>query len=533
MSNKMNTEPAQKKVRSRFALKHGAYSIAFVAVAIAVFIVINILATALVQRFPLNIDLTEGGDYSVSEKNIEYIKGITRPVTITVCATEGDYATYMAQYASYYYNATDSTNGKYYTQAMTLLDEYTKYNSNIQVVYADPQSPEFSDIKARVGSSANLTYGSILIESSFELDGQPVSRSKVLSFADLYDVSDSTGGYAAYYGTGYELTGSKVESAVTSAIYSVTSDKTTEVAYITAHMNGAALDALNSTLADNNYNVTAIDNLIGYDIDESVEVLMIAAPSSDYSGAELEKLDAFLDNGGQRGKTLVFFGSADSPDLPNLYAFLAEWGISCMPGSVYETEANNIYQTNYIYGMTSKKSDYTSSTDSLGRLYLCGGNIPMSVRFESQGNRTTTEVMATSDTVVVRPLGAGEDWTPDNSAKQALSSVIVSQDMVYGSNHEELKSYLLAFSSVDFVSDDWLNFTGTVGNMELTLGVFNQLSGRNADEVTFTNKTISVESFSDQVTVLASNIVKIIFVGIVPVAVLVIGIVIWSRRKNR
>ena len=252
MSNKMNTEPAQKKVRSRFALKHGAYSIAFVAVAIAVFIVINILATALVQRFPLNIDLTEGGDYSVSEKNIEYIKGITRPVTITVCATEGDYATYMAQYASYYYNATDSTNGKYYTQAMTLLDEYTKYNSNIQVVYADPQSPEFSDIKARVGSSANLTYGSILIESSFELDGQPVSRSKVLSFADLYDVSDSTGGYAAYYGTGYELTGSKVESAVTSAIYSVTSDKTTEVAYITAHMNGAALDALNSTLADNN-----------------------------------------------------------------------------------------------------------------------------------------------------------------------------------------------------------------------------------------------------------------------------------------
>ena len=157
----------------------------------------------------------------------------------------------------------------------------------------------------------------------------------------------------------------------------------------------------------------------------------------------------------------------------------------------------------------------------------------MSVRFESQGNRTTTEVMATSDTVVVRPLGASEDWTPDNSAKQALSSVIVSQDMVYGSNHEELKSYLLAFSSVDFVSDDWLNFTGTVGNMELTLGVFNQLSGRNADEVTFTNKTISVESFSDQVTVLASNIVKIIFVGIVPVAVLVIGIVIWSRRKNR
>ncbi|MGI6269305.1 MAG: Gldg family protein [Candidatus Howiella sp.] len=533
MSKKKSTEPVQKKLRSKFALKHGAYSIAFIAVAVAVFVVVNILATALVQRFPLNIDLTAGGDYSVSEKNIEYIKGVTRPVTITVCATEGDYATYMAQYASYYYSATDSTDGKYYTQAMTLLDEYTKYNSNIQVVYADPQSPEFSDIKARVGSSASLTYGSILVESSFELNGETVSRSKVLSFSDLYDVTDSTGGYAAYYGSGYELTGSKVESAVTSAIYSVTSDKTTEVAYITAHMSSSALDGLNTTLADNNYNVTAIDNLIGYEIDESVEVLMIASPTSDYSGAELEKLDAFLDNGGQRGKTLVFFGSSDSPDLPNLYAFLAEWGINCTPGSVYETETNNIYQTNYIYGMTSKKSDYTASTDSLSRIYLCGGNIPMSVGFESQGNRTTTEVMATSDTVTVRPLGAGEDWVPDNAAKQTLSSVIVSQDMVYGSNHEELKSHVLAFSSVDFVSDDWLSFTGTVGNMEMAIGVFNQLSGRDADSVTFTNKTISVESFSDQVTVLASNIIKILFVGIVPIAVIVVGIVIWSRRKNR
>ena len=157
----------------------------------------------------------------------------------------------------------------------------------------------------------------------------------------------------------------------------------------------------------------------------------------------------------------------------------------------------------------------------------------MSVGFESQGNRTTTEVMATSDTVTVRPLGAGEDWVPDNAAKQTLSSVIVSQDMVYGSNHEELKSYVLAFSSVDFVSDDWLSFTGTVGNMEMAIGVFNQLSGRDADSVTFTNKTISVESFSDQVTVLASNIIKILFVGIVPIAVIVVGIVIWSRRKNR
>lgn len=522
-----------KKISSAFALRHGTYAIVFTAIIVAAFIIVNILATALTQRFPLNIDLTANNDFSVSSKNIEYIQSVSRPVTITVCSTEGNYATYMATYASNYYNASDSTGGKYYAQTMTLLDEYTKHNSNIKVVYADPQSPEFADIQARVGASAALSYGSLLVESTFDLDGEEIYRSKVLSFDNLYTVEDTTGGYAAYLGQGYAVSGSNVESAVTSAIYSVTSDKTTEVGYVSARMESGVLDNLNSYLSDNNYNVTAIDNLLTFDINSSIEILVIAAPTADYSADELSKLDAFLDNDGNRGKTLVFFGSANSPELPNLYAFLSEWGIDYSTGTVYETNSANYLQTPATIGMQNKNSDYTAAVNNINRMYIATGNLPMRIGFESQGNRTTTELIATSDTVVRRPAGADESWSADNEIKTQYSGAVLSCDKLYNENRTEKNSYVLAFSSADFISSNWSQYTGTVGNMEILLSTLNNLSGRDADEITFTTKTIEVSSFSDQVTALDANIILTIFVGIIPIGLVAAGIIIWIRRRNR
>lgn len=523
-----------KKIKSKYAFKHGAYAVVFTAIVIVAVIVLNILATALTERFPLTLDITADKDYSVSAENIDYIKGVERPVTITVCATEGNYASYMTQYASYYYMCEDETEGKYYTQALTLLDEYTKYNPNIEVVYSDPQSPEFADIQQRVGSSASLGVGSFLIESTFELDGQEIYRSKVLDFDDLYEVTDSTGGYASYYGYGYVISGSKVESAVTSAIYSVTSDKTTEVAYISGNMEDGAMDALLATFKDNNYNVTAINNLIGTEIDDKIEVVVIAGPKSDFSAEELAKLDAFLDNNGNRGKSLLFFASATSPDLPNLYAFLSEWGIEVSRGTLYETNANNYVQSPGIIGLQNKATDFTTSVNELNRMYISGNNLPLRIGYESQGNRVTTELMGSSETCVVRPAGAEDDWEPKDEKVGAYSTAVLSTDTLYTSEgFSEVKSYVAVFSSVDMISDYWTQFTGSVGNMELVMSLSNTLSGRDSDTVTFTKKTITVESFADQVTASAVMTIYAIFVIVVPVALIVLGVVIFIRRKNR
>ncbi|MBQ3166248.1 MAG: hypothetical protein IJC01_02815, partial [Clostridia bacterium] len=42
---------------------------------------------------------------------------------------------------------------------------------------------------------------------------------------------------------------------------------------------------------------------------------------------QLKKLDAFLDNDGQKGRSLLYFASASQPAMPAMEAFLSEWGI--------------------------------------------------------------------------------------------------------------------------------------------------------------------------------------------------------------
>ena len=520
------------KIKSIFALRHGAFAIVFTIIVIAIFAIVNVLATALTSRFPLNIDLTAQGDFTISQDNIEYIKSVSRPVTLTVCANEKDYASYMNTYLQTTYSGTDTSGGKYFAQTLTLLSEYAKHNSNINVVFADPQSPSFADVQKRVSASAALA-GAILVESTFELEGKEVYHNKILNFNNLYELEDPTNGGAAYYG-GYIIGKSNVESAITSAIYSVTSDKTTEVAFISARMPQGLLAELAGTLSDNNFHVSEIDNLMAKEIAPETEVLIIGAPDSDYSQAELAKIDAFLDNNGERGKTLLFFASSTSPYLTNLYAFLSEWGINIESGSVNETEpGNHMPNKPGTIGLLNRKTAYTEAVNDLSRMYMCSDNVPMMIGFKSQGNRETTELIATGPSAVIRPDGAPEDWNASAADKHQFSAAVLSTDLIFGDNYSEKKSHILAFSSVNFVGYEWAQYEGSVGNMELVLDTVNSICGRNSEDIKFTARTITNKSFADKVTASSSFVMIFIFVAIIPISLIFIGIIVFIRRKNR
>lgn len=525
----MNRENKAKKT----AFMHGTYAIIVTVLVIIGAIIVNILATALAARFPLNIDLTADKTYSISQKNADYIKNVTKPVTITVCAAEDDYASASglhAQYAKTYYNTVDST-GMYFGQTITLLQEYTKYNSNITLKFADPQLPSFSDVQQRFSDQA-ISYGDILVESSFDINGQTISRNRVLGFQDIYEQYDASGYASMGYGT-YSISGSNLEESLTSAIYAVTSEKTTQVSLLTGHSNASDVSGLQATMEKNNYAFSTLDNLLIQDIPAETDLLIITAPTSDFSGDELSKIDAFLANDNQRGKGLLFFAGASSPDLPNLYDFLAEWGIKVSSGTLYETNENNYIGTPTTIGLQNSASDYTASANEASNVvYVADSCLPMEIGFTSQGNRTTTELMATSDTVVVRPAGVGDEWSPSGKGGKAYSAGIVSKDMIYGDNMAELSSYVVAFSSTNLIDPTW-DYYSAINNSELILSAVNSIVGRDADSITITSKIINNVSYYDRVTGLTRTIMTTIFAIVLPVAVIATGIIVWVRRKNR
>lgn len=91
----------------------------------------------------------------------------------------------------------------------------------------------------------------------------------------------------------------------------------------------------------------------------------------DYSEDELKKIDRFLDNNGKFGKNVMYVADTSQPEsLPNLDAFLAEWGIKVNPGAVYETDSSKVFNYQRYFVITDYAEDTYSESSNLQIVWL-------------------------------------------------------------------------------------------------------------------------------------------------------------------
>ena len=512
-----------KKLKNQALLRKGSFSIAITAAVLAGIILFNVLVGALSNRFVLEFDMSAQKENSMSEENIDYIKGLKTEIEITVCATPDDYVGgYMNYYAEKLYSVSEDATD-YYKQTVTLLDKYSAYNNKITLRYVDTQDSEFTEISSKY-SNESLTYGDIIVSCTED------ERYKIVGFEDIYELNEDTT-YASYGYTTNTVAGNNIETAVTSAIAYVTSDKIKNVALLTGHSKQDYTSDYQTLLKDNNYEITVIsDSMIG-SISKEYDAVIIPAPTTDFLGSELEALSEFLDNDGKLGKGLIFFADASAPYLTNFYDFLGEWGIAVGEGILFETNSQNYMPED---PMTMGSYPTSSDNDITKGMNFCitGYNVPITAAFEAEGRITVTSLMSTPETVVAAPVGTATNWTgADEYPKQSYSSVVQSKTVNYDSDNNELKSYVFAFSSVEFIYSSY-NEQSSVSNKNITLAAAERAVGAEDTGISFVSKTITNESFSDSVTESSLRVVRAIFMIIFPIACVVIGIYIFIRRKN-
>lgn len=514
-----------KKLKNQALLRKGSFSVAITAAVLAGIIILNVLVSALSKRFVLEFDMSAEKENSMSEENIDYLKNLDAEVQITVCATPEDYeGGYMSYYAQNLYGVTsDATD--YYKQTIKLLDKYPAYNDKISLRYIDTQDSKFTEISSKY-SNEKLSYGDIIV--SCTKNGS--ERYKIVGFKDVYNLSeDST--YAAYGYTTSTVGGNNVETAVTSAIAYVTSNKTKKAALITGHSKNDYTADYQTLLKENNYEITVIsDSMIG-SISDEYDAVIIAAPTADFLGAELDALSAFLENDGKLGKGLIFFADASAPYLTNLYDFLEQWGIAVGEGILFETNSQNYMPDDPITMGTYPTSSDNDITSGMN-LCITGYNVPITAAFESEGNITVTSLMSTPESVVAAPVGTAASWTgADDYTKQSYSSVIQAEMSDYDDDNNEISSYVLAFSSIEFIQSEY-NEQPSVANKNITLAAAERAVGAENTGISFISKTITNESYSDSVTDSSAGIIRILFMFILPIACIALGIYIFIRRKN-
>ena len=480
-------------------LKHGSLATIVTIGFIAAVVLVNIIASMLVERFPMDIDLTSDSIFELTDDSIDYIQNLDQEITINVLATEDAF----------------SSQNDYYRQAYEVIEKYEKYSSHITVKYIDLYTnPELEQQYPK----EDLSVGSILVECG--------DRYQVLTAYDLFNVQTNQ--------QGTYITSSKAEQAMTSAIMNVTNANPPTVAVLTG-FGTTDITAYTDLLESNGYIIEEVD-LMTQDLSTDYTMAILAAPTLDLSDNELSKLDTYLDNDGDFGKKLMYFASYRQGELPNLEEFLEEWGIIVGEGYLYETDAALTYfDPNYTI-QNYNDENYTETLSNTTTPVMMYAARPLSSAFgetAASSNRSTTILLETYENAVIVPpsaLGDSEStWDPNTDGEKGVYATAMSGSRTRYEGTTPLISTVLVFGSVDMLGESFLTFAA-MNNGDYMLNAANTLCDKD-DGIQIVPKTLGTASLG--ISENQTNVIGGLAEFALPIIVLATGAFIWFRRRNK
>jgi ABC-2 type transport system permease protein len=487
-----------KKIFKNKSLRYGSIATAITAGFIAIVVLFNVVLGLALDRFPVQIDLTSNKEFELSQTSIDFAKTIDTKVTINVLLDKNEFLD--SSYSDFKYN----------TQVYQIMKKYASASNNkVEISFVDIlKTPNF----ASKYPDLNLAAGGILISSEL--------RNKYLELNQLFNVEQDPQ-------TGQNvITTSIAENVLTGAIFSVIDKDPLILGFTSGHGESGA-DTFQKNLNLIGYTNNTLDLSID-EIDKNAKILVISAPASDFSESELDKIDKFLINDNKYGKNLVVFANPEKVELPALEAFLAEWGIKINKGIVMETNNELVYESpfniiNYLTDSelkaTLKNPDFPVMTPFIH---------PIEALFEKNKGYTTSVVLTTTDSSVLLPEDATNDFNPNNEKQQAFNSIIKSE-FLRDDEGKNLKSSVYVFGGTGFIDEKMLN-TPSLNNAEYLNSFFNAITEKKS-KFTIAPKNITTPTLGMSNS--AITFYFILFVIIIPLGVLVAGIVIWLRRRNK
>lgn len=481
--NKKEKQSFLKNVKDSFTsrkFKQGAYATTISAFVIVIVIVINLFASQMGSTF----DLTATGKYSLTEDTIKLVEGVTDEITIY----------YLTQ------------SGGEIAEFKKIINNYNKINPNVTVEYKDPvQYPKF----------ASQYVDDNITEQSFLVVNETNGRAKYLAYADVieYDYDYTNGGYS--------ITGITIESKVDAAIQAVTNEDLPMVYAISGHGETAISTYMGTLLTEGNISYDELNTLTSESIPEDCDILFVNQPQYDYTEEEAELVLEYL----KSGKDAIFCVDYVTPSLTNFNTILSYYGITIADGIVVESDSN-YYRGRYASELVPevKRHDFTSDFKN-EKYIVCPVSSGIVLAEDIRDTITTSEILKTSSTAyskidVNSTVVEKEDGDIDGPF---LLGVEVSETV----GDEETN--LIVYSS-KYMWNDSCIATNSFGNVDLLLNTINQLTGQ---ENVISVRSVSVEEERLVLTDAQRKRNGLIFLGIIPLAVIIPGIaVVVSRRKK-
>ena len=496
----------EKRTFNKRKFKYGTLATAITVVFIAAVVLLNVLASQLTDRFGLKIDTTKEQLFEISDQTIDYLGTLEEDIEIAVMTDE----------------ETLDNGSKYYKLVKEVIEKYAQNSDKITVSYYDIEKNPEIVTKYSTYTSDSITRANIVVFCN--------GRIKVLAMSDLYEVETN---YQTYEQTIKSIT---AEEKLTSAVMFVADPNPPKIAMLTCQQSDAvknSISQLSYVFENNGYTVETVDPLT-QDISSDYSVAVLAAPYSDLTETVTEKLDTFLYNDGNLGKNLLYFANFDQRETPNLDAFLEEWGIKAGAGYVSNVNGSEMLKVgiaglqNYYAVPQAKLTEGNETLVKSADLPIAMPMArPLELTFETADDRETEVILKTSETSVVITEGTTNDNVSDLPQSEQNVFVRGSKHKYEGS--EQISSNVLVCGSA-FALDYYITSTNALNNQEFAVNVLNRYTGKDSG-MTILSKSMLVESLN--ISEQAVRVVVLLVQIIIPLAVAVVGITVFLRRRNR
>lgn len=466
-----------KKLFSSTQFKNGNYSILLMVIVIAIVVVINLAFGQLPSKIK-SLDMSETQIYSIGDTTKEVLDGLEKDINIKVVVESGQME----------------------SRIETFLNHYSDASKHISIEYIDP-----------------VLYPSILTEYSTEANSIVVEcpdtqRTKTISFGDiiLYDTS-------SYYYTGNATeTGFDGEGQITSAINYVSGENSKKIYTLSGHGESSFSASVTDLIQKANLETASL-NLMTDDIPEDCDLLVLYAPTKDLAGDELTKLTEYVDS----GKNIMIIPTLTTEPLANLTSLVSQYGLNLT--NTYIGDKSDYYKQmrsyyNFFPALSSSSSINSGmDSDSLVLLSAAGG---MTQADTVPEELTIEPFMTTSEQGFQMNMETQEE--AENTAGQYILGAAVTKKI-----NDEQSAKIIVMTADSIINETITSQFQNLSNLDEFINALTWYF----DDV----ENVSIPSKSLQVTnntFTATGGFSMLYIAIIPVAVLAGGFAVWMKRRK-
>ncbi len=512
---------SNRSVTKTRKFQYGAVAILFTAVVIAAIVVLNVIVTALTQKFSLYVDMTESDLYSISDACDSMMQDLR--------------AAHAEDVVPLKYNI------KFCAPLDTLENTQTTkmvYNfaQKLEAQYPDLITVDYMDIITYPSMKEPYVTTAADTVKTTDVIVESATGYRKFRIEAFYTFAESDGSVFAFNG----------ELRFVSAFLQLAGEYNPVAVFLSGHGEDDA-SAMMALFDLAGFDVITLNlqqglttdtwNLAPGELPEYAKVVVVNNPKYDYIGDnsdglvnEIEVINRFLEirDDGSAGNMIINMNASTAGKLPELETYLVEWGIQFGQATLKDTasattgDGQTIIATLPTEGLGASLHKSLREELSSIPLTIVKNACPIYQLFDSKNSRSVSSVLTTTKTAEAYPADGEGD--PMRGQFDLMTLVRESRYV----DNKACYAYVLACSSANFCDSTYMA-QKQYGNSDIMFSVMREF-GKDTVPINIDFKVLGDTGLS--ISSQQANGWTVAIVAVVPIIMLAAGIAVYVRRKH-